>query len=160
MSDRNVPSLIVVYRKAEDLFRRLLEEKDPFQDWVALGSVDLDKYVEENLHEVADWEQNIKMLKARGRDADKLPNEKKVDCVTISFAPVKASIDDLMQRLADALVSSLRKSMNVAINQLEDFAGVSTDNLQKRPNTVEEIGQATAHYKRIMDVSDHLEHYI
>ncbi len=154
MADRNVPSLIIVYRKAEDLFRRLWEEKEPFQDWVAIGSVDLDKYVEENLHEVADWEQNLKMLKSRGREAERLPNEKKVDCITISFAPVKSSVDDLMQRLADSLVSSLRKATMISINQLEEYAQNATEKLQQRPSNVEEIGQATTHYKKVVDVRD------
>jgi dynein heavy chain 2 len=131
MADRNVPSLVIVYRKAEDLFRRLLEEKDPFLDWVALGSVNLDDYVQENLHEVADYETNFKMLKNRGREAEKLPYEKKVDCITLSFAPVKASVDDLMQRLADALVSSLRKMSVMHVNQLEEYCTNSTDKLSK-----------------------------
>jgi dynein heavy chain 2 len=151
MADRNVPSLVIVYRKAEDLFRRLLDEKNPFIDWVALGSVNLDQYVEENLHEVADYETNFKMLKSRGREAEKLPYEKKVDCISLSFGPVKASVDDLMQRLADSLVSSLRKMAVMHINQLEEFCASSTDKLNTRPNTVEEIGLATTNYKKIND---------
>jgi dynein heavy chain 2 len=88
MSDRNAQSLIVVYRKAEELFKRLHEEKEQFSEWVALGSVNLEAYVEENLNEVADWEINFKMLKIRGREAEKLPTEKKIDCINISFSPV------------------------------------------------------------------------
>ena len=43
------------------------------QNWVVLGSVDLDKLVDDHLQTVTDWERNFKALKARGRDAEKLP---------------------------------------------------------------------------------------
>ena len=44
-----------------------------FEDWVALGAVNLDDMVEQNCHDVIDWERNFKALKARGREAEKLP---------------------------------------------------------------------------------------
>jgi len=43
------------------------------QDWVVLGSYDLEEFVDEHLHELSDWERNFKALKVRGRDAEKLP---------------------------------------------------------------------------------------
>ncbi len=48
------------------------------QDWVVLGALDLDEFVDQHLQELVDWERNFKALKARGRDAEKLPNEIKV----------------------------------------------------------------------------------
>ena len=43
------------------------------QDWVVLGAVDLDQFVQDNLVIISDWERNFRALKARGRDAEKLP---------------------------------------------------------------------------------------
>ena len=43
------------------------------QEWVVLGSLDLEAFVEENLKDLSDWERNFKALKLRGRDAEKLP---------------------------------------------------------------------------------------
>lgn len=40
---------------------------------MALGSVDLDEIVSSRLKDLPDWEKNFKALKARGRDAEKLP---------------------------------------------------------------------------------------
>ena len=40
---------------------------------VVLGSLDLDEFVDQNLHQLSDWERNFKALKAKGRDAEKLP---------------------------------------------------------------------------------------
>lgn len=47
MPDRSAQSLGVVYKKAEELFRRLLAEKDQFYEWTILGTIDLDEYVDE-----------------------------------------------------------------------------------------------------------------
>lgn len=40
---------------------------------MVLGALDLDDFVTTNLKELSDWEKNFKALKARGRDAEKLP---------------------------------------------------------------------------------------
>lgn len=151
MADRNAPSLIVVYRKAEDLFRRLQEEKVLFEEWVAPGSVNLESFLSEHLVDVTDWEINFKMLKQRGRAAEKLPSERKLDCIKLSFAPVRATIDDLLQRLADSLVSTLRKSINGILVQLDEFTSDALDALSKRPSTVEEISQVTETYQNLVE---------
>ena len=62
-----------VYQKAEVLFTRLAAVKDQFDDWVCLGSVNIEQMVEEKLHSVGDWEMNIKMVKIKGKEAEKLP---------------------------------------------------------------------------------------
>lgn len=62
-----------VYNKAESLFNRLVAVKGQFDDWVTLGCVDIDQLVEEKLHSVGDWEINIKMVKIKGKEAEKLP---------------------------------------------------------------------------------------
>jgi hypothetical protein len=81
------------------------------QDWVALGSVDLDEAADQQLEEVGDWECNFKALKTVARDAEKLPNEICVDCYRISLLPVKQTVDEHMKRLQEALVASLRRKV-------------------------------------------------
>lgn len=41
-----------------------------------MGQVDIEDLVEKNLKNVSDWELNFKMLKSKGREADKLPKYK------------------------------------------------------------------------------------
>lgn len=60
---------------------------------------------------MSDWELNFRMLKAASKDAEKLPNEIKVDCYKVSLVPVKAAIDEHMKKLQDALVASLRRKV-------------------------------------------------
>ena len=79
--ERTASEFDAVYRKAEDLFRRLDEVKEQFRYWVVLGYTDIDKLAEENLANVADWEKNFKMIKLKGREAEKLPLY--VNCYTV-----------------------------------------------------------------------------
>ena len=59
--------------QAEQLFHRLHLAMERFRDWVVLGSLDLDALVDQHCHGVPDWEKNLRALKARGREAEKLP---------------------------------------------------------------------------------------
>ena len=81
------------------------------QDWVALGSVDLDEFLDENLEDVSDWNLNFKMLKAAAKDAEKIPQEIRLGCYKISMVPMKSAVDDQMRRLQESLVSSLRRKV-------------------------------------------------
>jgi hypothetical protein len=53
---RNIAGAFVraqVFKKAEKLFGKLQRSVAPFGDWVALGTVDLDEFLEKNLHTVS-----------------------------------------------------------------------------------------------------------
>ncbi len=105
--DRHAEAFITCYRKADLLFKRLDKVQEQFkvckiprvgvdvflllpeseslslvccvlQDWVVLGALDLEEFVDKHLESLSDWERNFKALKARGRDAEKLPMEIKV----------------------------------------------------------------------------------
>lgn len=71
--EHHASAFSVVYVKAEVLFTRLTKILDDFKDWVVLGMVDIETMVDEHLHSTSDWEKNFKALKAKGREAEKLP---------------------------------------------------------------------------------------
>ena len=43
------------------------------QDWLVISQVDLEELIEENLKTAADWESQFKILKAKAREAERLP---------------------------------------------------------------------------------------
>ncbi|XP_066286377.1 cytoplasmic dynein 2 heavy chain 1-like isoform X1 [Branchiostoma lanceolatum] len=149
--ERNSAGFTTIYRKAEELFQRLVAAKAEFQNWVVLGLVDLEKLVETHLHNVPDWERNFKALKARGRDAEKLPSSIKVDCIAVSTTPVKAIIDDHIQALFDALLGSLRHSIISHLNEIDTFLTDALESLSTRPQSVEEIGLANAKHAELAE---------
>ncbi|KAG7470921.1 hypothetical protein MATL_G00119020 [Megalops atlanticus] len=142
MIDRNASGFVTIFSKAEDLFSRLLLVQDKFKEWVVLGQVDIDTLVERHVHTVQDWERNFKALKARGKESERLPSTEKVDCITVNCDPVKAVIDDLIQKLFDALLMSLRKSIQAHTQDIDTFLNQAMETLSTRPESIDEIGEA------------------
>jgi len=70
-------------------------------------------------------------------------SEVKVDCITVNTLPVKTYIDDLIQRLFDALLSTLRKAITADVTTIDTFVSEAIETLSTRPQTVEEIGEAS-----------------
>ncbi|TPX32194.1 hypothetical protein SmJEL517_g04664 [Synchytrium microbalum] len=148
--ERNSASLEGVYRKAEQLFQALLKLQDNYKDWVALGMIgDMDSFVEQHLTEPSHWELNFKAIKTRGKDAESIPISIKVDCFVVSTIPLKASIDDQLQRLFDALVNTLRKTVQGHLQFVEQFVNSAMEVLSQRPQTIAEIGGAHAAHAQL-----------
>ena len=74
----------------------------------------------------------------------------------MSTLPVKNVIDDHIQRLFDAMVHSLRRTITSEITTVDTFLNEATETLSTRPQTMEEIGTANAKHsdfgKRKKDV--------
>uniref|UniRef100_A0A4W5JP42 Dynein cytoplasmic 2 heavy chain 1 n=1 Tax=Hucho hucho TaxID=62062 RepID=A0A4W5JP42_9TELE len=149
MIDRNASGFLTIFSKAEDLFSRLLGVQDKFKEWVVLGQVDMDVLVEKQLSSVQDWERNFKALKARGKESERLPSLEKVDCISVNCEPVKAVIDDLIQRLFDTLLMSLRKSIQGHTLDIDSFVTEAMETLSSRPESIDEIGEANARHSQI-----------
>ena len=150
ISDRNLDGLSVVFQQAERLFKKLTEVADKFSSWVVLGTVeDLDVFIEERLREVEDWESNFRLLETRLRDAKKLSDADRVDCITVSNGQVKSTIEEQLNEFGKALSRSLRKSAMADIEVLDDFVKKSLEALSVTPESVEEIASATARWSEI-----------
>jgi dynein heavy chain 2 len=149
MVDNNSQSLMTVYTIAENLFLKLSKVMDVFKDWVILGQVDLEEFVEDSLENVLDWEMNFRLLKEKGKDAEQLPLIIKIDCVNVNTTPVKAAIDDHLQRLFDALLSSLRKTILNHVRAIDQFIDIAMEILLKRPQTIAEIGYANSRHEEL-----------
>lgn len=74
----------------------------------------------------------------------------KIDCITVSTSPVKSSIDDLLAKLFDTLLISLRRSVVNVYNNVDGFATKSMDDLNHVPQTIEEMGDVNEKYQSIM----------
>jgi dynein heavy chain 2 len=147
--DRNSGAFATVYSKADSLFQRLGRALTHFKDHVVLGTIDLDELVETAVTDVADFEANFKAVKAKGRESEKLPSVIRVDCVTVSTAPVKAAIDDQLQRLFEALLLGLRKAVGKHVAEIDEFLDRGLEALSARPETISEIGNTNALHAQI-----------
>ncbi|KAF3823514.1 hypothetical protein GH733_006982 [Mirounga leonina] len=147
MIDRNASGFLTIFSKAEDLFRRLSAVLQQHKEWIVIGQVDMEALVEKHLSTVHDWERNFKALKIKGKEVERLPSVVKVDCLNINCNPVKTVIDDLIQKLFDTLVLSLKKSIQAHLHEIDTFVTEAMEVLTVMPQSVEEIGDANLQYK-------------
>lgn len=79
---RNASRFALVFKRAEDLFRKLIQIKDQWEDRVALGSIDFEHIIRENLNLASDWDLNFRASKIWGQEIAKLSWYviRKIDC--------------------------------------------------------------------------------
>lgn len=87
------------------------------------------------------------MFALAGKEAEKLPNEIRVDCVTINCLPLKVAIDAQIQTVFDALVGALRRRVTGEMAAMDKFLHEATEFMQGvRPQSMREIGEANARH--------------
>lgn len=74
---------------------------------------------------------------------------RQVDCFRVSCTPLKQSIEDLLQRLNDALMLCLRKSILTSISEVDRYLETGMEKLGHRPRSVEDISQAKVDWKAL-----------
>jgi len=142
MPDKNASCLVHVYTKAEELFNELKAFLRNYAPWTVLGSIDLEALIEQHVKTVKDVENNLKLLKQKRKELEKLQDTQKIHCFEVSFVPFKTTIEDQLQRLSDALVLNLKTSLKNEVDQLDKFLETAKEKLARRPVSAEEIAQA------------------
>ncbi|RTG85076.1 dynein heavy chain 2, cytosolic [Schistosoma bovis] len=158
--DNQESGLRICYKKAEFLFTRLFGSLEQFQDWVILGCLNLDDFVDLHCRDLDDYERNFKALKIRSRDIEKLPNEIRIDCIIVNCLPVKTAIDSLLQNLFDTLQNCLRRSIHVDLVAADGFLTDSLEKLSSRPQTIDELIAAKSQYNEYSKTINHLNDQI
>jgi dynein heavy chain 2, cytosolic len=151
MPSRNASCLAQVYRKAEIMFARLAMLKDKMKSWVALGAVDADAFVEARVRSVAEFEANFQVLKARRREADRLPDFQKVDCVSVNLAPFKAGLDAVFQRVNDALLLALRRILIENMRSVEQYLEKGIEMMSVKPQSLADIAKAQKNWRELSE---------
>ena len=149
--ERNAFRYNKLFQAAEELFQRLESVKDKFEDWVALGSVDMDDLIQKRCKTSEDYDKNFRASKSKGQEIGRLPStEEKIDCITVSFSAIRSEIEIINRRYWDALVSLLQHSIIKDCHNLNRFATESSEGLKRQPQTIEEVGESAARRNEIM----------
>lgn len=139
MPENNMKHIKTVYDKAEELFSKLDGLTDEYVHWTALGKLDLQQHIERYFTSVQDWVDNLEMLKVKRRELKKLPDVKKVDCITVNLVPFKSGIDSLFRDFEDALTETLEDSIEQDAEVVRKFVEKGLQQLNANPQSVEEI---------------------
>ena len=152
MPDNCLSSLQVVYERAAELFTKLEALVGRYKPYVSLGMYEgsLDDLVESSVTEAAHFEANFKAIKAKRKEAEKLPHFERVDCLTVSLAPFKAAVEDQLQRLSDALLLGLRRQAVAMQHELDGFLDGAMETLSRRPQSVDEVGEAKRAWQKLV----------
>ena len=111
--------------------------------------VDLDQFIEHNVTQPDEYIANFKTLRLKRKSVDKIPDIEKIDCCTVSLTPFKNYLDDLFQKINDALLISLRRSLLIEFREVDMYLEQSNERLNSRPHSVDEIGSAKKQWKEI-----------
>ncbi|GIY28883.1 cytoplasmic dynein 2 heavy chain 1 [Caerostris darwini] len=149
--DRNAYSFLDLYRKTEGLFMKLEEAKNKFQDWVALGSVNMEDFVSQHCVTTEDWKRNFKSIKAKSQEFSKMTlDEEKFDCIVVSYAPTKAYVDYLISELESTMIRCLQKSVSTSMKSVQEFLNDATDTLTRHPESIEDISVAKKKHEEFL----------
>ena len=149
MPDKSSDLLFTVYKNAENLFTELSDLLISYKHWCVLGRVNIENLVEEKIKTIADFEHNLKTLRQKRKDIERIPDSHKIHCYNISTTPLKSALEDHLQRLSDALILSLKTTIKSDAELLSEYLKTAQSKLNQRPQTVEEITQAQ---KEILEV--------
>jgi len=119
MPENNAKHMHTVYLKAEELFDQLRNLETEYVEWTALSHIDIQSHIEENFKSVEDWETNFDLLKQKRIELKKLPDTRKIDCVTTNIVPFKSGIEDVFKKLSEALVETLQNSIDKDATDVE-----------------------------------------
>ncbi|GAB5365644.1 hypothetical protein AAMO2058_001075600 [Amorphochlora amoebiformis] len=156
--EKNAQGLFLVHRHAEMNFINLKKIKEGLLRWVALGTINnLDEFVMGRLQTVEDWSMNFKSLLRKRKEAERLPESKKIGCFNVSFAALKLTIDDHMDRLNDALMLSLKRVALKEYKEVEDFLKSALDALANLPRTVQAMRESQHKWKKIDEDKNSME---
>ena len=149
---RNSKNMLLIYKNAEYIFKSLKLLLNKYRPYTMLGQINnLEQFVEQNLNEVHDWVLNFKLLKLKRKEILRLPDKEKIGIFNISFELFKASIEDQLHHLSDALMISLKRSCQHDITIFNDFINKSLIILNTRPHTIEEMSIAKEQWSTIQN---------
>ena len=140
-----------VYEKTEALFVKLADEQRRYENWVALGTVDLDAFVEERFTETKDFEDGFRLVKTSAKMADRIPMEIKVECYTVSCQPLKSAVEKHIRALQSVLSGSLARKVTRQKEEMEAFVVSGKELLDANAQTIEEIGNMRVAAKKLSE---------
>uniref|UniRef100_A0A182JQU2 Cytoplasmic dynein 2 heavy chain 1 n=1 Tax=Anopheles christyi TaxID=43041 RepID=A0A182JQU2_9DIPT len=151
MIDRNYQQFRVIYEKAEIVFRQLLEFRDSWLPFVALGMVDLEQLCTVHCTSWQHWDNNFRACKRFSQQLARIQErEKEIDCLVINYAPLCSDIEALSRRYWEALASSLRTSILDSIAEIQEYLAYSFNVLQNIPQDELGIAESSAKYEKII----------
>ncbi|XP_050420010.1 cytoplasmic dynein 2 heavy chain 1 [Adelges cooleyi] len=153
--DRNASMFTMLFTRAEELFERLENVLKEWESRVALGLVDIEKMIQENIKTAHDWELNFRSSKSWGQQIAKVNcAEIQIECFIVSTAAVRLELETHNRRYWDTLATMLYSSILFDIAALDKFVEQSTADLRKQVTSTQQVN---ATHQSIVEASIEME---
>jgi dynein heavy chain 2, cytosolic len=154
----NNDRIITVHTKAIELFAKLSRVRKAFRSHIVVsmcginGSPDLDSIVDAWMAKMEGrFDEGFRTVEEHREKMGKIEDVMKIDCFAISTVPVRASIEEHLHRLEDALLNGMRKHIQSAVNKIDDFVFRVSNLVERQPTTMDEVGEANKRYKESLE---------
>lgn len=77
-------------------------------------------------------------------------DEEKFDCITVSYAPIKAYVDYLISEVEGVMIRCLQQSITSSASSVQQFLNEATNVLTQNPQSIEDITLATRKHEEFL----------
>ncbi|KPA81036.1 putative dynein heavy chain [Leptomonas pyrrhocoris] len=154
----NNDRIVTVHTKAIELFAKLNRVRKAFRSHIVVsmcglnGSPDLDSVVEAWMAKMdGRFDGGFRTVEEHREKMGKIEDVMKIGCFAISTVPVRASIEEHLHRLEDALLNGMRKHIQSAVNEIDDFVFRVSNLVERQPTTMDEVGEANRRYNESLE---------
>jgi len=101
------------------LFTKLALLLEQHEGWSALClCTDLHAIAEQCCETPALYEATFKALRSKRRDAEKIPDSIKIDCICVSLSPLKSTLDENFRSIHEALLLVLKRTITENVHEV------------------------------------------
>ena len=83
------------------------------------------------LQDETDFENALRKIKLKGKELERLPNETRVGCVTVSIQPMKRGAEGLFQKCYNGICNEMNNKIEKLKSELTEFIQSSSMALDK-----------------------------
>ena len=109
----------------------------------------LETSLKEKCQTVSDFESNIRLIKNRGQEIERITEFEYIDAVKIDLTPLSSSLHRHNQLWYDSLINVLQSSIHDAFDPAEDFLDSAFKEIAYQPKSAEETTLAAQQYGKI-----------
>lgn len=157
MPSRNEQGIFSVMQHAALLFKKVEQQLKRIAPMLIIGKCGrgdrptLEAIVGKALTEVQHWEQAVRLLKQKGKEINSEEFFIKCGCITLCTAGIKGIVEDHLNKLTDALRTTLKASAESHIGIIDDYLKRVTDCLQTKLTKMNEITEANLMYAELIE---------
>ncbi|KAG5475409.1 hypothetical protein LSCM1_03523 [Leishmania martiniquensis] len=154
----NSDRIVTVHTRAIELFSKLNRIRKAFRSHIVVGlcgingSPHLDSIADAWMEEMSGQiSHGFRTVEEHREKLDKIEDVMKIDCFAVSTVPVRASIEEHLRRLEEALLNGMRRHIQASLSEIDEFVLRVSNIVERQPTTMDEVGEANRRYRESLE---------